>query len=77
MDKIKKWWDTKKDLVYRKGVINIITTYHQLSAIDRNIKFNDPNRDHEFICSNHHDNNSLYEPESIEFSEAEFFKDDL
>lgn len=68
--------DTKSDLVFRKGVINIITTYHQLSAIDRNIKFYDPNRDIDFICSNHHDN-SLYEPECEEFEEVEFFKDDL
>jgi hypothetical protein len=58
-------------------VIVIIATYHQLSAIDRNIKFYDPNRENDFICSNHHDNNSLYEPESTEFNEYEFFKDDL
>ena len=57
-------------------MIVIITTYHQLSAIDRNIKFYDPNKDIDFICSNHH-NNYLYESEKEEFEKVEFFQDDI
>lgn len=68
--------DTRFDLVFRKGVSIIITTYHQLSAIDRNIKFYDPNKDRDFICSNHH-NNYLYESEKEEFEKVEFFQDDI
>lgn len=68
--------NTRFDLVFRKGVIVIITTYHQLSAIDRNIKFYDPNKDIDFICSNHH-NNYLYESEKEEFEKVEFFQDDI
>lgn len=68
--------DTKTDLVARKGVISIITTYHQLSAIDRNIKFYNPDKDIDFICSNHH-NNYLYESEDEEFDNIEFSEDDI
>lgn len=64
------------DLVFRKGVIIIITTYHQLSAIDRNIKFYSPNKDLDFICSNHH-NNYLYELENEEFEDFKFFQDEI
>lgn len=33
----------------------MITTYHQLFAIERNKQYFDPNRGYEFSCNNNHD----------------------
>lgn len=55
MDSKEEFGNTNFDLVNMKGVVIIITTYHQLSAIDKNMQFYDPNDGCEFNCRNNHD----------------------
>lgn len=59
------WGNTKFDLDLKKGVITIITTYHQLVTIQRNMKFDNSNIENDFVFNNNHnDDISLYEQKS-------------
>ncbi len=67
--------NTNYDLVNMKGVVYIITTYHLLSAIKRNLQFYDPGDGIDYYYNNNHIATSGDANEEYETSSDLYLKD--